>query len=739
MCLAQGAAAVLLDEAFTGPNGGVITNWFHDSNAGTFYYNNNQAYCSDSSYQIFTSSFPGTSLAQGEWLTVSFNYTAESNNIASVWVSLFTGTPASNNSWNQYTHPNGVSTTWKGYSGSLATANVPGMHYFLRTEGTTADWHPYATWDVPAVFSASDTVSSTIPTGSPRAGQLVVSNAGPSVVLTLLEGPDAGSLVPVFTATDASASRMTNGYNVVAFEVHSSTKTRIRYDNVRVEHGTSVPVPVSIATQPTNTTVIEGGVLSLSVVAAGTPPYTYQWMREGASLPGATNAVYSKSAAMADAGGYTVVVGGAVGGAVTSDVAVVTVVADAFPPAITAQTASPLSAYLGGALNLSVTVSGTEPLACQWHQIAAGVTNALPGGACAAYTKSPVSAGDAGDYFVVVTNGYGTAQSSNVTVSVTTAPLPVITAQTPSPVNVIAGVALNLFATATGTPPLSFQWYKVVGGVTNSLAGATNAAYARYPAAAGDAGEYFVVASNAAGSVRGESIVVSVAAAPSFSSSVTWSWSGASSTTGATVSAKLSQANTSVQLVVSDQPGLGSPVFLSGPVSTDGSGRVLAAASGLSPGRRYYYGFRIGGTDHLAGRMATLFPAGEPASFTFGFASCSDWGNAATFDAIRIQDPWFPRSAQPTTPCWASSRGRACTAGCRWGTCGTITTTGRTTPARTIHPRRLPMPFTGNWSRTGPLASMVPKRPTRPCPSPSPSCWAVCAWSSRIAARTTGG
>ncbi|MCU0772850.1 MAG: Ig-like domain-containing protein, partial [Verrucomicrobia bacterium] len=41
---------------------------------------------------------------------------------------------------------------------------------------------------------------------------------------------------PVFTATDATAGRMTNGYNVVAFEVHSSTKTRIRYDNVRVEH-----------------------------------------------------------------------------------------------------------------------------------------------------------------------------------------------------------------------------------------------------------------------------------------------------------------------------------------------------------------------------------------------------------------------------------------------------------------------------------------------------------------------
>jgi hypothetical protein len=434
---------------------------------------------------------------------------------------------------------------------------------------------------------------------------------------------------------------MTNGYNVVAFEVHSSTKTRIRYDNVRVEHGTSVPVPVSIVTQPTNTTVIEGGVLSLSVVAAGTPPYTYQWMREGASLPGATNAVYSKSAAMADAGDHTVIVTGAVGGSVTSDVAVVTVVADAFAPVITAQTASPVSAYMGGTLNLLVTASGTEPLAYQWYQIAGGVTNMLPGGTSAAYMKNPVTAGDAGDYFVIVTNGYGSARSSNVTVSVTTAPPPVITAQTPSPVNTVAGVALNLFVTATGNAPLSFQWYKVAGGVTNVLAGATNAAYTKYPAAVGDTGEYFAVVSNAVGVAQSDLMAVSVTAAPSFSSSVIWSWSGAISTTGATVSAKLNLANTSVQLVLSAQPDLSAPVFLSSPVSTDASGRVLIAATGLSPGRRYYYGFRIVATDHLAGRLATLFPAGEPASFTFGFASCSDWGNAATFDAIRIQDPWF--------------------------------------------------------------------------------------------------
>jgi hypothetical protein len=47
--------------------------------------------------------------------------------------------------------------------------------------------------------------------------------------------------------------------------------------------------PVSIATHPANTTVIESGRVTLSVVAAGTPPLTYEWTHAGTNLPGATS------------------------------------------------------------------------------------------------------------------------------------------------------------------------------------------------------------------------------------------------------------------------------------------------------------------------------------------------------------------------------------------------------------------------------------------------------------------
>ena len=57
-------------------------------------------------------------------------------------------------------------------------------------------------------------------------------------------------------------------------------------------------------------TVEEGAALTLSVTATGgTGPYTYAWTKDGAPLPGATGATYTKATAAAeDAGSYKVTV-----------------------------------------------------------------------------------------------------------------------------------------------------------------------------------------------------------------------------------------------------------------------------------------------------------------------------------------------------------------------------------------------------------------------------------------------
>ncbi|MRV76493.1 M4 family peptidase [Duganella sp. FT92W] len=59
---------------------------------------------------------------------------------------------------------------------------------------------------------------------------------------------------------------------------------------------------LAIATQPQSTTVVVGGTATFSVVAAsGIAPYKYQWLRNGATIAGATQPTYSFTAQASDA------------------------------------------------------------------------------------------------------------------------------------------------------------------------------------------------------------------------------------------------------------------------------------------------------------------------------------------------------------------------------------------------------------------------------------------------------
>jgi hypothetical protein len=100
--------------------------------------------------------------------------------------------------------------------------------------------------------------------------------------------------------------------------------------------------PVSIVTQPASATVDEGTPVSFSVEADGTPPYTYQWRKNGANIDGATGRVYSiPFASFADNGAkFSVVVTGPQGSATSAD-ATLTVNKDTTPPTLVA-------AYGGG-------------------------------------------------------------------------------------------------------------------------------------------------------------------------------------------------------------------------------------------------------------------------------------------------------------------------------------------------------------------------------------------------------
>lgn len=124
--------------------------------------------------------------------------------------------------------------------------------------------------------------------------------------------------------------------------------------------GPSGTMSPSIATQPQSQTVSAGATVTLWVAATGTAPLSYQWLKNGTNVVGASAATNSIAAAqITDAGHYAVVVANAAG-SVTSDVATLSVVI--VPPQITS---------IALETDRSFALSGTGPMGAGYRILAA--------------------------------------------------------------------------------------------------------------------------------------------------------------------------------------------------------------------------------------------------------------------------------------------------------------------------------------------------------------------------------
>lgn len=109
------------------------------------------------------------------------------------------------------------------------------------------------------------------------------------------------------------------GGRVAAVESNNGVLT------LQVIPSTVVDPPV-ITTQPANFTVYAGGDAAFSLAVQGTPPFTYQWQREGTNLTDATFAQLTlTNVNAAQAGAYQVIVDNAANQPVTSNPAQLTV------------------------------------------------------------------------------------------------------------------------------------------------------------------------------------------------------------------------------------------------------------------------------------------------------------------------------------------------------------------------------------------------------------------------------
>jgi hypothetical protein len=256
-----------------------------------------------------------------------------------------------------------------------------------------------------------------------------------------------------------------------------------------------------ITNQPVSLTVTQGLSAAFSASASGLPPLHYQWQLNGADLAeggnvlgSATNTLNLSTTSVSDAGSYAVVITNSYG-SVTSAVATLTVLE---APVITIQ---PLSqtVFAGSNVTFSVAVTAYPPVTYQW----AYNNFRLPGATGPSLVLTNVQLSRAGIYTVAVTNSMGFAVSTQATLTVLSAPQ--ILSQ---PGNQVGywGFNVSFQAGVQGTAPISYQWY--FNG--SAIADGTNATLALSDLAMTAAGQYWVVISNAYGTVTSDTATLIV-------------------------------------------------------------------------------------------------------------------------------------------------------------------------------------------------------------------------------------
>ncbi len=298
---------------------------------------------------------------------------------------------------------------------------------------------------------------------------------------------------PISSATDArytlnSAQKIDAGsYDVVVSNPYGSTTS-----NPIILSVLDLP---SITSQPQPVTVVESTSAIFTVSATGDGTLSYQWKKGGISIPGGTLSSYTlKSATSVDAGSYSVVVSNNVG-SVTSVPALLSM---RLPPQISIQ---PLggSVTIGASVVLGVAPASAGNYSYVWKKNGVTIQTGT-----ASLSLASVGTLDAGTYTVSVSETRdGVTATTTSTAAVLSVLSPVSSARINGrPLDGVLSSGTLLTATATGTPPFSYQWRKqgvaIPGGTLSSLsiAGVTAA------------GTYDVLITNPSGSALSDPVVI---------------------------------------------------------------------------------------------------------------------------------------------------------------------------------------------------------------------------------------
>jgi rhamnogalacturonyl hydrolase YesR len=162
-----------------------------------------------------------------------------------------------------------------------------------------------------------------------------------------------------------------------------------------------------------------------------------------------------------------------------------------------------LAAMQNQSVAFSVTATGTPTPMYQWYfngTILSGQTGAT-------LTRNNVQTSQAGNYTVVLNNGFGSTTSSVAVLSVLVPPA--ITTQ-PQSLTVTQGQNATFAVAASGSAPLSYQW-RLNG---SSIGNATNASLTLSNVQISAAGNYSVVITNMAGAITSSVVTLTVLSPP---------------------------------------------------------------------------------------------------------------------------------------------------------------------------------------------------------------------------------
>ena len=198
---------------------------------------------------------------------------------------------------------------------------------------------------------------------------------------------------------------------------------------------------------------------------------------------------------------YAAVTDSCAGTPLNSTQATLTVTAANVPPTIITQPIG-LDVTVGATTaSFTVVATGSGTLTYKWYRIPAGqsVGTLVTGATSATYTLPATATAvgnDQDEYYVIVSNAYGQAISSKVTLAVGAG---ILITQQPETAYVDVGDTATYTVAATSLLPLTYQWYSAPAGSSTftAISGATNTTLTVSGAALTDDGnDYKVVVSN---------------------------------------------------------------------------------------------------------------------------------------------------------------------------------------------------------------------------------------------------